>query len=929
MMEGFFRAYTPFQTAQSKNENVYVLKNCKSIRGPRQEQEEENKGEGQQQVVRIGTTVIIDANLVASVHSKRIGSRERIIHRSLNLMGHTVIVTLTNGSMMEGFFRAYTPFQTAQSKNENVYVLKNCKSIRGPRQEQEEENKGEGQQQVVRIGTTVIIGANMVASVHSKRIGLNTKTNGNSAPPSVDWSQNSGKSSMFGNHETNAFRTCGGISGKRGGLANSSARGGARVGTSQVARAEDAARHAIIGSTGANISNANKEKSNQTIAAVAVARIKAEEIKRSKHSSDEQGQQGGEKSVTIPKSRIIPGSLEVADSAQTIRNFSITNSDAPYVTAKKRNEEVKKLCRQFSTRTSKAAALASTMETVRLLMKNLKQKDKSMYAHAQATIKECIYRNRKCDLDSSSLALIMQIRLRETVGPVYWKRAKDYVTRKRKRVETATRETPKQQKVRVLGAPVVKHVAYSSEETRFSYPSVLTQQRQPTTVLSSQPTEPSIFTPLPSGTSQVSRTGATARYATRESVIINISNANKEKSNQATAVTVDRKEAAEIRQSKRDHDEQTQQGGKELAAVPKSRIIPGSLEVADIAHSIGKVPITNPTVSYATTRKRKREVEEQDRQISTKHAKKAEKLTTETEQQLIKSEDCEVECLSNIDVAELSKKNVDWFCRVNGEWKLYPSKVRKILECNYVQGAKVKFALGNKEYEIDFSAPLLKQVNIETQSCRKVRRQEGNNINHTPCSWSEHHIGKNFNYDTLSPYSVEWKHVENLMSKTMQSFQIKEIKQIQNISVWNFFLFQKEEMARRSRGVQPKSAHVWHGTKLTDPTKICEDANNGFNVQYSRMGQWGTGIYFAEDAKYSDSYAFRNSDGSKVMILAELLTGDEIDLNPDMSLKEPPKKAGREIRYDTVTGKRKGSKVYIVYDNGRAYPKYLVTYKTL
>eukprot|EP00957_Ditylum_brightwellii_P012233 924091-Ditylum_brightwellii.AAC.1 len=88
-MEGFFRAYTPFQTAQSKNENVYVLKNCKSIRGPRQEQEEENKGEGQQQVVRIGTTVIIGANLVASVRSKRIGSRERIIHRSLNLMGHT------------------------------------------------------------------------------------------------------------------------------------------------------------------------------------------------------------------------------------------------------------------------------------------------------------------------------------------------------------------------------------------------------------------------------------------------------------------------------------------------------------------------------------------------------------------------------------------------------------------------------------------------------------------------------------------------------------------------------------------------------------------------------------------------------------------------------------------------------------------------
>jgi hypothetical protein len=31
-------------------------------------------------------------------------------------------------------------------------------------------------------------------------------------------------------------------------------------------------------------------------------------------------------------------------------------------------------------------------------------------------------------------------------------------------------------------------------------------------------------------------------------------------------------------------------------------------------------------------------------------------------------------------------------------------------------------------------------------------------------------------------------------------------------------------------------------------------------------------------------------------------------------------------RYDTVTGETQGSKVYIVYENGRAYPEYLVRY---
>ena len=36
---------------------------------------------------------------------------------------------------------------------------------------------------------------------------------------------------------------------------------------------------------------------------------------------------------------------------------------------------------------------------------------------------------------------------------------------------------------------------------------------------------------------------------------------------------------------------------------------------------------------------------------------------------------------------------------------------------------------------------------------------------------------------------------------------------------------------------------------------------------------------------------------------------------------------GIERRYDTVTGETGGSKVYVVYENGRAYPEYLVTYK--
>ena len=47
----------------------------------------------------------------------------------------------------------------------------------------------------------------------------------------------------------------------------------------------------------------------------------------------------------------------------------------------------------------------------------------------------------------------------------------------------------------------------------------------------------------------------------------------------------------------------------------------------------------------------------------------------------------------------------------------------------------------------------------------------------------------------------------------------------------------------------------------------------------------------------------------------------------DSSLKVCPDKPAGGGRYDTVTGTTNGSKVYIVYENGRAYPEYLVTYR--
>jgi hypothetical protein len=102
---------------------------------------------------------------------------------------------------------------------------------------------------------------------------------------------------------------------------------------------------------------------------------------------------------------------------------------------------------------------------------------------------------------------------------------------------------------------------------------------------------------------------------------------------------------------------------------------------------------------------------------------------------------------------------------------------------------------------------------------------------------------------------------------------------------------------------------------------------------------------------YSHSYAYQPAqrplssvaaDGCSVgkhdekeMFLTKLLVGSAVELNRDESAQKaaecraltlPPPNPMTNLKYNTVTGHTCGSQVWIVYENGRAYPDYLVRY---
>lgn len=286
-----------------------------------------------------------------------------------------------------------------------------------------------------------------------------------------------------------------------------------------------------------------------------------------------------------------------------------------------------------------------------------------------------------------------------------------------------------------------------------------------------------------------------------------------------------------------------------------------------------------------------------------------------------------------------ASEQVIWECEVDGSWLRYPAEVEETLNAEFELKGKANFALLGKVYEVDFGAgeDEIEQTNIATRYKRKVRRRERTVASVAPPkAWAPHPDGQNCVMVTLRPTSKEWEDIEEKMMETMPRVNVVTVQRVQNLRLWEYFCFRKERAMKLSGGGDPNVVSVWHGTRDTDPLVICEDEADGFMMQYSREGMWGRGVYFAQNANYSSAYAYKSTESvgffgtqtetRKSMILARLVSGEEIHISPDNSLKACPEKSQGKGRYDTVTGRTKGSKVYVVYENGRAYPQYLVTY---
>ena len=90
---------------------------------------------------------------------------------------------------------------------------------------------------------------------------------------------------------------------------------------------------------------------------------------------------------------------------------------------------------------------------------------------------------------------------------------------------------------------------------------------------------------------------------------------------------------------------------------------------------------------------------------------------------------------------------------------------------------------------------------------------------------------------------------------------------------------------------------------------------------------YGEGVYFAEDARYSNGYAIPDASGHKRMYLTRVLTG-EYTASSQGTLIPPPKnpQVNPNVLFDSTVDNVANPRIFVVYFDAQNYPAYLITY---
>jgi hypothetical protein len=212
-------------------------------------------------------------------------------------------------------------------------------------------------------------------------------------------------------------------------------------------------------------------------------------------------------------------------------------------------------------------------------------------------------------------------------------------------------------------------------------------------------------------------------------------------------------------------------------------------------------------------------------------------------------------------------------------------------------------------------------------------------------------IDENISLVSLNNQGSQYKFVQELFNKTVPGVPIINIFRIQNRHLWEKYSKERARIINEKGSADEK--WLFHGTRSNNPKCVYQ---LGFDISFaSDQGAYGRGVYFARQSIYSYSGYSYVYEGKGYMFLAKVITGktfshdmvnrlqglNNIRGNIKNSLsgqafgqgmKKPPfLDENKFIYYDSVSNASNPndehiSQMYIVYENDKAYPYYLIEF---
>jgi hypothetical protein len=179
----------------------------------------------------------------------------------------------------------------------------------------------------------------------------------------------------------------------------------------------------------------------------------------------------------------------------------------------------------------------------------------------------------------------------------------------------------------------------------------------------------------------------------------------------------------------------------------------------------------------------------------------------------------------------------------------------------------------------------------------------------------------------------EWQRVQSMLHDSLPTATLVKLQRYQSRQLY-FTFAHKIGIVGLKNGGDAREMLLWHGTSDTDPRLVLK-SESGLDHRFSEKGFYGTGIYGAEKASYSDCYTYKVPEpvdgrhGCRCFLLVQFALGNSKPYGTeiDRDLRLPPLLPSSSDRYDSVSGgPHSGSMMHIVYENDMVYPKYLVTY---